>query len=485
MLSIRELFRNTEGFFYEMIWHCETKNSSTRLLGTVKQETLNRNTWYPFIFINVIGTGTFLKHRRVLLRNDSALWDKKHRQDREVQKKFEIKKSMKHQRVPLLYKKLSALWDKKHRQDCEVQKNFRNQKVYETPKDSSTLPENFGTVSQKQSKENHDKRPRPPIFSRKIIATRNFLKHWKVPPANVLAQWDKKHRQDREVQKKFQNQKVSETPKGSSTLRESFGTGSQKQSKGNHDKRPHPPIFPEKLLLPEVLWKTGNFLHQMLRHRETKNIDRTVKCKKKFKTNKSLKHQRVPLLYSKNSALWVKKDRQDCEVQKNFRNQKVYETPTDSSTLLESFGTVSQKQSKENHDKRPHPPIFSRKIIATRNFLKHWKVPPANVLALWDKKHRQDREVQKKIQSQKVSETPKGSSTLRESFGTVRQKTSTGPWSAKKNSKPTSLWNTKGFFYSTRKIRHCESKNIDRTVKCKKIFETKKSMKHQRIPLLY
>ena len=111
------------------------------------------------------------------------------------------------------------------------------------------------------------------------------------------------------------------------------------------------PSFPEKLLLPEVLWKTGNFLHQMLRHRETKNIDRTVKCKKNFKTKRPLKHQSVLLLYEKVSALWVK------------------------------------KQSKENHDKRPHPPIFSRKIIATRNFLKHWKVPPSKVSALWDKEN--------------------------------------------------------------------------------------------------
>ena len=166
------------------------------------------------------------------------------------------------------------------------------------------------------------------------------------------------------------------------------------ESKNNQGKiminAPTLPSFPEKLLLPEVLWKTGNFLHQMLRHRETKNIDRTVKCKKNFETKKSLKHQKVPLLYEKVSALWVK------------------------------------KQSRENHDKRPHPPIFSRKIIATRSFMKNWKFPPSNASAPWDKKHRQDREVQKKFQNQKVSETPKCSSTLRESFGTVSQKTIKG-----------------------------------------------------------
>ena len=192
------------------------------------------------------------------------------------------------------------------------------------------------------------------------------------------------------MQKKFQNQKVSETPKGSSTLRESFGTGSQKQSKENHDKRPHPPIFSRKIIA----------------------------------TRSFMKNWKFPL--SNASAPWDKKHRQDREVQKNFRNQKVSETPKGSSTLREKFGTVSQKQSKENHDKRPHAPIFSRKIIATRSFMKNWKFPPSNASAPWDKKHRQDREVQKKFRNQKVSETPKGSSTIRESFGTVSQKTIKG-----------------------------------------------------------
>ena len=331
-LLLPEIFWNTGKFFQRMFRHCETRNIDRTM---------------------------------------------------KCKKNFKTNKSLKHQRVPILYEKVSALWVKK------------------------------------QSRENHDKRPHPPIFSRKIIDTRKFLKHQKVPPANVLALWDKKHRQDREVQKKF---KTKRSLKHQRVLL-LYEKVSELWDKKHRQDREVQKKFKTKRSLKHqrvlLLYEKVSELWDK-KHRQDRQVQ------KKFKTKRSLKHQRVPLLYAKNSALWVKKHRQDCEVQKNFRNQKVYETPKDSSTLLESFGTVSQKQSKENHDKRTHPPIFSRKIIATRSFMKNWKFPPSNASAPWDKKHRQDREVQKKI------------------------------------SKPTSLWNTKGFLYSTRKIWHCDSKTVKR-----------------------
>ena len=55
------------------------KGSSTKWFSTVRQNNFDRKSWYPppLSSVSFFDTRNFLKHRKVLLRNFSALWDKK------------------------------------------------------------------------------------------------------------------------------------------------------------------------------------------------------------------------------------------------------------------------------------------------------------------------------------------------------------------------------------------------------------------------
>ena len=101
------------------------KGSSTKWFGTVIQNNFDGKSWYPppVLSLTFFGTRNFLKHRRVPLLNDSALWDIN------------------------FWQKIVIL------PPCLIQ-HFSITEINETLKDSSTKI--YGTVRQKKLMENRD-----------------------------------------------------------------------------------------------------------------------------------------------------------------------------------------------------------------------------------------------------------------------------------------------------------------------------------------
>ena len=83
------------------------KGSPTKFLGFVKQQIFIENRDVPFVGIKLFDTRSFLKHRRVPLRNDSVLPDKtiltENRDTRPLSSLsfFDIRNFLKNRRVPL------------------------------------------------------------------------------------------------------------------------------------------------------------------------------------------------------------------------------------------------------------------------------------------------------------------------------------------------------------------------------------------------
>ena len=64
------------------------KGSPTKFLGFVRQQIFIENRDVPFVGIKLFDTRSFLKHRRVPLRNDSVLPDKSLTENRDTRPLF-------------------------------------------------------------------------------------------------------------------------------------------------------------------------------------------------------------------------------------------------------------------------------------------------------------------------------------------------------------------------------------------------------------
>ena len=106
-------------FRYPKLWH--TKDSPTKFFGTVRQKIFDGKSWYsPFLSINFFATGNFLKHSTEGFPYEIS----RHCETKNFRRKililpllihklFRYRKisETQHRRVPL--RNFSALWDKK------------------------------------------------------------------------------------------------------------------------------------------------------------------------------------------------------------------------------------------------------------------------------------------------------------------------------------------------------------------------------------
>ena len=104
--TVNFLKHSTEGFPYEIFWHCETKKFWQKIVILLPSP--------PFLSIIFFETRMFVKHRRVPLRNFSVLWDNKFSiENRDISllgiKFFDTRIFLKHRRVPR--RNFSALWN--------------------------------------------------------------------------------------------------------------------------------------------------------------------------------------------------------------------------------------------------------------------------------------------------------------------------------------------------------------------------------------
>ena len=114
---------------------------------------------------------------------------------------------------------------------------------------------------------------------------------------------------------------------------------------------PPPPLTHIIFLISEILWKTGGFPYQVFRFGPVRHIF--------FR-----QYRDATLSYA-----W------------KFSIPEFFETQKGSPTKF--FGTVRQKKIQR---KIVISPFLCIQLFDTRNFLKHWMVPPRNFSALWDKK---------------------------------------------------------------------------------------------------
>ena len=169
--SIPEVFWNTKGSPYYIFQNCVTK-TLTKNCETSPSSLIHKN----------FDTRSFLKQKRVHLRNFWTLWDKKLIAENSdipflCVNFFHTRLFLKHRRI--LLRIFLVLWDKKLTKTCETTplllsiKIFDTRNFSETQKGSSTKC--FGTVRQNSfyGKSWHP----PPLLSLTFFDTRRFLKH--------------------------------------------------------------------------------------------------------------------------------------------------------------------------------------------------------------------------------------------------------------------------------------------------------------------
>ena len=363
------------------------KSSSTNCFGTVIWKK-SKKSCYSILFKNIFRTESFLKQRRVALRNLLVLWVKK-------------------------FKKILI--------PHPISKHFQNQKFF--GKQRRALYESYQYCEIKKS----STKLWYPILLKTIFRTTRFLKQRKVALRKVPALWDKKKFHKvvirHLIEKGFQNQKFLQTKecfsaKRFSTLRQkvfvkivilsllekNFENRKFSETKERYPHRivsalwekkyltqnPDTPVFSIKFIDNRNFLKQTRVSRRIYRHCETKSFRQ--KCDS-FSSWKKLSEPKI--LPNKDGFLYefIGNVRQKVfdrvviasRIEKVYQNQKSSETQKGCST--KSFGTVRRKV----FDKVAVVSLPERKF-GTRKFLKHWNVPLRNVSALWVKKIKKKRD---------------------------------------------------------------------------------------------
>ena len=172
-----------------------------KCFGTVRQKLFDGKSWYPPP--SLLSTKNFLSPPETFWNTEcfpgevfSVLWDKKKfRQNREASpllclKIFDTRIVSKHRSV--LLRILSALWDKNFSTEfsdipflCIKFCDTRNFLKYR-----SVPQRNFSVLCDK--KFSTEKRDTPPLWCIKFFDNRNFLIHRSVPQQSFSVPWDKK-----------------------------------------------------------------------------------------------------------------------------------------------------------------------------------------------------------------------------------------------------------------------------------------------------